>query len=79
MIEDRIAGYLYDVRQNPRQYLQDYGFAEDTERLEEFIDKNAIIEDAIDMDGIGHNISHYDGATFETRVEGVDYYAFRID
>ena len=79
MIEEKISDYLYDVRQNPRQYLQDYGFAEDTERLEHFIDKNAIIEDAVDMDGIGHNISHYDGATFETRVEGVDYYVFRID
>ena len=78
MIEEKIADYLYDVRLNPKQYLQDYGF-EDTERLEQFIDKNAIIEDAVDMDGIGHNISHYDGSTFETRVEGVDYYVFRID
>jgi len=79
MFEERISDYLYDVRQNPRQYLQDYGFAENTERLEHFIDKNAVIEDAVDMDGVGHNISHYDGATFETRIEGVDYYAFRID
>lgn len=79
MFEEKITDYLYDVRQNPRQYLQDYGFADDTERLEQFIDKDAIIEDAIDMDGVGHNISNYDGATFETRVEGVDYYVFRID
>ena len=79
MIEEKIADYLYDVRQNPRQYLEDYGFTEDTERLEQFIDKNAIIEEAVDIDGIGHNISHYDGATFETRVEGADYYVFRID
>lgn len=79
MFEERIADYLYDVRQNPRQYLQDYGFAEDSERLVQFIDKNAVIEDAVDMDGVGHNISHYDGATFETRIEGVDYYVFRID
>jgi hypothetical protein len=79
MFEEKIADYLYNVRQNPRQYLEEYGFTEDTERLEHFIDKNAIIEQAIDTDGIGHNISHYDGATFETRVEGVDYYVFRID
>lgn len=79
MFEEKIADYLYNVRQNPRQYLEDYGFTEDTERLEQFIDKNAIIEEAVDIDGIGHNISHYDGATFETRVEGTDYYVFRID
>jgi hypothetical protein len=34
---------------------------------------------AVDMDGVGHNISHYDGVTYETRVEGTDYYVFRID
>lgn len=79
MFEEKVSDYLYDVRQNPRQYLYDYGIADDTERLEQFIDKDAILEDAVDMDGIGHNISHYDGATFETRVEGVDYYVFRID
>ena len=79
MFEEKIADYLYDVRLNPRQYLQDYGLNDDAERLEHFINKNALIDDAVDMDGIGHNISHYDGATFETRVEGTDYYVFRID
>ena len=31
------------------------------------------------MDGVGHNISFYDGNTYEARIEGVDYYVFRMD
>jgi hypothetical protein len=79
MFEEKIKKYLIDVRDNPQQYLTDYGFTENVDMLLNFIDKEAVIEDAVDMDGVGHNISHYDGVTYETRVEGTDYYVFRID
>jgi hypothetical protein len=79
MFEEKIKKYLIDVRDNPQQYLTDYGFTENADMLLNFIDKEAVIEDAVDMDGVGHNISHYDGVTYETRVEGTDYYVFRID
>jgi len=79
MFEEKIKEYLIDVRDNPQQYLIDYGLTENDDLLLDFIDKESVIEDAVDMDGVGHNISHYDGVTYETRVEGTDYYVFRID
>jgi len=60
-------------------YIRDFGLGENNDLIEQFIDKDSVIEDAVDMDGIGHNISFYDGNTFETRVQGVDYYVFRMD
>lgn len=79
MFEEKVKEYLIDVRDNPQQYLIDYGLTENDDLLLDFIDKESVIEDAVDMDGVGHNISHYDGVTYETRVEGTDYYVFRID
>jgi len=79
MFEEKVKEYLIDVRDNPQQYLIDYGLTENDDLLLDFIDKESVIEDAVDMDGVGHNISHYDGVTYETIVEGTDYYVFRID
>lgn len=74
MIEEKVSEYLDDVRRNPQHYLQEYELD-----LENFIDKDAVIEEAVDMDGVGHNISHYDGVEYDIRIDGVDYYVFRVD
>ena len=74
MIEEKVNDYLYDVRNNPQHYIQEYELD-----LENFIDKDAVIEEAVDMDGVGHNISHYDGIEYDIRIDGVDYYVFRVD
>jgi hypothetical protein len=74
MIEEKVNEYLYDVRRNPQHYIQEYELD-----LENFIDKDAVIEEAVDMDGVGHNISHYDGVEYDIRIDGVDYYVFRVD
>ena len=79
MYDEKVKDYLYDVRNNPEMYIRDFGLGENNDLIEQFIDKDSVIEDAVDMDGVGHNISFYDGNTFETRVEGVDYYVFRMD
>lgn len=74
MIEEKVNDYLYDVRNNPQHYIQEYELD-----LENFIDKDAVIEEAVDIDGVGHNISHYDGIEYEIRIDGVDYHVFRVD
>jgi len=74
MIEEKVSDYLDDVRRNPQHYIHEYDLD-----LENFIDKDSVIEDAVDMDGVGHNISHYDGVEYYIRIDGVEYYVFRID
>jgi len=78
MIEEKISDYLYDVRQNPAAYLADYGLMDNADSFEQFIDKDSLIEDAIDTDGPGHFLSTYDGGLFSTTIEGVDYYVARV-
>ena len=74
MIEEKVSEYLDDVRRNPQHYIHEYDLD-----LENFIDRASVIEDAVDMDGVGHNISHYDGIEYEIRIDGVDYHVFRVD
>jgi len=74
MIEEKVSEYLDDVRRNPQHYINEYDLD-----LENFIDRASVIEDAVDMDGVGHNISHYDGIEYEIRIDGVDYHVFRMD
>ena len=74
MIEEKVNDYLYDVRNNPQHYIVEYDLD-----FENFIDKDAVIEEAVDMDGVGHNISQYDGIEYEIRIDGVDYHVFRMD
>ncbi len=74
MIEEKVNDYLSDVRSNPQQYLKEYDLD-----IEEFVNKDEVIEDAVDTDGVGHNISHYDGIEYDIRIDGHDYYVFRMD
>jgi hypothetical protein len=74
MIEEKVSEYLDDVRRNPQHYIREHDLD-----LENFIDRASVIEDAVDIDGVGHNISHYDGIEYEIRIDGVDYHVFRMD
>jgi len=74
MIEEKVNYYLSDVRSNPQNYLKEYDLD-----IEEFVNKDEVIEDAVDTDGVGHNISHYDGVEYDIRIDGYDYYVFRMD
>ena len=74
MIEEKVNDYLSDVRSNPQQYLKEYDLD-----IEEFVNKDEVIEDAVDTDGVGQNISHYDGIEYDITIDGHDYYVFRMD
>ena len=74
MIEEKVNNYLSDVRSYPQQYLKEYELD-----IEEFVNKDEVIEVAVDTDGVGHNISHYDGIEYDIRIDGQDYYVFRMD
>jgi len=73
MIDEKVDSYLADVRYNPVSYIRDYGI-----QIEDFIDEDRLIEDAVDTDGVGHFISSYDGIEYEVRVDGYDYYVMRV-
>ena len=74
MIEEKVNNYLSDVRSYPQQYLKEYELD-----IEEFVNKDEVIEDAVDTDGVGQNISHYDGIEYDITIDGHDYYVFRMD
>ncbi len=47
---------MYDVKQDPLSYLDEYGSDADG-----FVDVDELIEDSINYDGVGPALSSYDG------------------
>ena len=73
-IEARIEELVSDVSYSPENFLNDFGLD-----WKDFIDMDALIEDAIDTDGEAHFINHYDGSSDEMEVEGRTFIVMRID
>ena len=47
MYDEKVKDYLYDVRNNPEMYIRDFGLDENSDLIEQFIDKNAVIEESL--------------------------------
>jgi len=73
-IEERIEELVSDVSNYPENFLNDFGLD-----WKEFVDMDALIEDAIDTDGEAHFINNYDGSSDEMEVEGRTFIVMRID
>jgi hypothetical protein len=73
MFEEKVKEYLIGVRKYPNTYLEEHEL-----EIDNFINIDSIIEDSIDTDGIGHNVSNYDGISYEIKIDGVEYYVFRV-
>ena len=73
-INNLVEGMLDDVMSDPVSYINDYGF-----NLVNFIDVEALIEDSIDIDGVGPAIAHYDGIESEVRINDNWYFVYRVD
>ena len=73
-IEKRIEELVSNVAYDPEGFLNDFGL-----EWKEFVDMDALIEDAIDTDGEAHFINHYDGSSDDMEVEGRTFIVMRID
>ena len=73
-IEERIEELVSNVTYDPEAFLNDFGL-----EWKEFVDMDALIEDAIDTDGEAHFINNYDGSSDEMEVEGRTFIVMRID
>ena len=74
MIEKKVDEFISEVRSNPQDFIKEHELD-----IEQFLNKDEIIEDAVDTDGVGHTISHYDGIEYDITIDGRDYYVFRTD
>tara|TARA_R110000868_G_scaffold34151_8_gene123488 strand:- start:2020 stop:3651 length:1632 start_codon:yes stop_codon:yes gene_type:complete len=74
MIELKVDEFISEVRSNPQDSIKEYELD-----IEQFLNKDELIEDAVDTDGVGHTISNYDGIEYDITIDGRDYYVFRTD
>jgi len=73
-IEDKVQDMLYDVRQDPLSYLNDYGFD-----ITDFVDVDELIEDSLNYDGVGPALSSYDGEVYESLINGEWYHVVIVE
>ena len=76
--ENYVKNRMSEVAYDPIGYLKDYGWYEG-DNLDRYVDKDAFIQGAIDVDGRGHTLSGYDGYELEVNFDGEWYYIYRIN
>lgn len=74
LIEEAINERVRDVRDDPEEFLNEYGLEWDN-----YIDRREFIQGAIDADGYGQTLNRYDGSADEVRVGDQWFYVMRID
>ena len=73
-IENMVENFMYEVRQDPISFLREYGFD-----VSDYVDVDALIETAINLDGVGPALSSYDGEVYESLVNGEWYYVLIVE
>ena len=76
--ENYVESRLEDVRNDPLQWLRDYGW-DNPESMERYIDRDAFIQGAIDSDGRGHGLASYDSEENEVMFDDEWYYIYRTN
>lgn len=74
MVDDKLEEYLRDVRRNPKSYLDQFYLD-----INNFINEDSLIEDAIDSDGYGYFLGTYDGSYDTETILDVDYIICRVN
>lgn len=74
LIDDMIATKLREVEADPWWFFDDLNL-----NYEQFVDIDALIQEAIDTDGYGHYLATYDGEAHEVYADGDLFYVMRID
>jgi len=73
-IEEAVEDRLRDVKYDPESYIKDWGLD-----YENFIDRQAFIQDVIDTDGYADILNGYDGNADEQKVQDQWFYVMRIN
>lgn len=74
LIDDMIATKLREVKDDPWWFFDDLNID-----YEQFVDIDALTQEAIDTDGYGHYLATYDGEAHEVYDDGDLFYIIRID
>jgi hypothetical protein len=74
LIDDMIATKLREVKDDPWWFFDDLNIDYD-----QFVDIDALTQEAIDTDGYGHYLATYDGEAHEVYDDGDLFYIIRID
>lgn len=74
LIEDMIKIRVRDVRDDPEDFLENYGLS-----VSDYIDRREFIKGVIEEDGYGATLNSYDGTADEVRVGDKWFYVMRID
>lgn len=74
LIDEKISELVNGAMENPEYFLNELGL-----NWENFIDVDEFIDGAIDADGLGHVLNHYDGNADEVYVQDILFYVMRID
>jgi len=81
-IKAREEDWKDEIERDPLQYLNDelnLGLGDAIDEGYITVDEDALIEGAIDSDGIAHFLATQDGDEMHQEVDGVDYYIYQIN
>jgi len=73
-IEAAIESRVKDVKYDVENFMNEFGLD-----IENYIDKDSLVQDVVDTDGYGHTLNSYDGTADETYVQDKLYYVMRIN
>ena len=75
--ESYVTDRLQEIRDNPLEFLQEYGYGRET--WERYVDRDAFIGGVLESDGRGQGLSSYDGEENEVQDSDEWYYIYRTD
>ena len=82
LFRSREEDWKDEIERDPLQYLNDelnLGLGDAIDEGYITVDEDALIEGAIDSDGIAHFLATQDGDEMHQEVDGVDYYIYQIN
>lgn len=74
LIDEKVEDLVSNYQRDPSSFLNELGI-----EIDEYIDRDALIEGVIEADGYGHTLNRFNGETDEYKIDGVWYYVMRID
>lgn len=77
--EQRLNEIKNEYLQDPFDKLNELGVLNEPGDIERFVDVRALIENAIDLDGVGHFLNFYDGIAYEEEIDGQWYTTIMVE
>ena len=74
MIENIVSSLVDEKMYDVVNSMNEYGM-----ELDEYVDVDRLVEDVVDMDGVGPALSSYDGDEHEEQINGTWYHAIRVE